>query len=55
MGRLADAGAEAIILGCSEIRLLVSDQDTPLPVFDTTALHADAAIELAIEAESAAI
>jgi len=55
MGRLADAGADAIILGCTEITLLVSDRDTPLPVFDTTALHADAAIDFAIASESAAV
>lgn len=36
-------GAQAIILGCTEISLLVGAADAPLPLFDTTALHAEAA------------
>ncbi|MFY8207910.1 MAG: aspartate racemase, partial [Caulobacter sp.] len=40
-------GAEAIILGCTEIMLLVSQADSPVPVFDTTTLHAMAAVERA--------
>ena len=46
--RLVEAGAEAIILGCTEIMLLIGAQDSPVPVFDTTALHAHAAIERAL-------
>ena len=46
--RLVEAGAEAIILGCTEIMLLIGAQDSPVPVFDTTALHAQAAIERAL-------
>jgi aspartate racemase len=46
--RLAGAGAEAVVLGCTEITLLVRREDTVLPVFDTTALHADAAVEFAL-------
>jgi len=46
--RLVEAGAEAIILGCTEIMLLIGTQDSPVPVFDTTALHAQAAIERAL-------
>ena len=46
--RLADRGAEAIILGCTEIMLLVSQQDSPVPLFDTTTLHALAAVEVAL-------
>jgi len=46
--RLADRGAEAIILGCTEIMLLVSQQDSPVPLFDTTTLHALAAVEAAL-------
>jgi aspartate racemase len=38
-------GAQAVILGCTEIMLLISATDSPLPVFDTTALHAQAAID----------
>ena len=41
------AGAEAVILGCTEIALLVKQTDTSVPLYDTTALHAKAAVELA--------
>ena len=41
-------GADSIILGCTEIGLLVSEKDLPLPVFDTTTLHADAAADWAL-------
>ena len=47
MRELADRGAEGILLGCTEIDLLVSQQDSPVPVFDTTRLHAERAVELA--------
>jgi aspartate racemase len=43
MQGLAAQGAQAIILGCTEISLLVSERDSPLPLFDTTAIHARAA------------
>ncbi|MFB7252168.1 aspartate/glutamate racemase family protein [Microbacterium sp. NPDC056234] len=49
MERLIARGAEGIILGCTEIELLVSSQDSPVPVFPTTALHVDAAIAAASE------
>lgn len=45
---LAAEGAEAIILGCTEIGLLVGPQDSPLPLFDTAAIHARAAAEFAL-------
>lgn len=48
MGRLAEMGAQAIVLGCTEIGLLVGPADSPLPLFDTTALHAAAAVEYAL-------
>ncbi len=48
MGQLADQGAQGIVLGCTEISLLVSAQDCALPLFDTTALHARAAAQLAL-------
>lgn len=48
IARLVDAGAEAIILGCTEIMLLVQPEDSPVPLFDTTTLHAAAAVELAM-------
>ena len=41
-------GAEGIILGCTEIELLISQDDVPLPVFPTTRLHVEAAVERAI-------
>ena len=45
IGELLDAdGAEAVILGCTEIAMLIGPADTGVPVFDTTALHADAAL-----------
>ncbi len=48
MEDLVARGAEAIILGCTEIGLLVGRQDARVPLFDTTALHADAAVEAAL-------
>lgn len=44
IGRLVARGAEAIILGCTEIMLLVGEGDSPVPLFDTTGLHAEAAV-----------
>ncbi|RLC06237.1 MAG: aspartate racemase [Deltaproteobacteria bacterium] len=46
--RLEAAGAEGVILGCTEIGLLVKDQDSPIPLFDTTFIHAEAAVEYAL-------
>ena len=48
IANLAQQGAEAIILGCTEISLLVRPEDVDLPLFDTTALHALAAAEMAL-------
>lgn len=48
MADLVAAGAQAIILGCTEISLLVSQQDAPVPLFDTTELHAKAALAFAL-------
>ncbi|MEO8652800.1 MAG: aspartate/glutamate racemase family protein [Ramlibacter sp.] len=48
MAGLAAQGAQAIILGCTEISLLVSQQDSEVPLFDTTAIHARAAAEEAL-------
>lgn len=47
--QLSDQGAEAVILGCTEIGLLVKQGDGPLPVFDTTRIHAQSAVELALQ------
>jgi aspartate racemase len=48
MGRLVERGAECIILGCTEITLLVSEADSAVPQFDTTRLHALAAVDFAL-------
>jgi aspartate racemase len=48
IARLIERGAEAIILGCTEIMLLVHPEDSAVPLFDTTAIHADAAVERAL-------
>ncbi len=42
---LAEQGAEGVILGCTEIGLLISQADSPIPVFYTTAIHAAAAVD----------
>ncbi len=46
---LAQNGAQAVILGCTEIGLLVGDSRTPVPLFDTTKIHAEAAADYALE------
>lgn len=48
MGRLVDSGAEAIILGCTEIGLLVHPEDCSVPLLDTTQVHAAAAVDYAL-------
>jgi len=48
IGGLAAKGAEGVILGCTEIGLLVKAADSPLPVFDTARIHALAAVEKAL-------
>ena len=48
MLRLVEQGAEAIILGCTEIVMLVGDVDVGVPLFDTTAIHAEAAVAFAL-------
>ncbi len=45
---LAEQGAQAIILGCTEIGMLVQQQDTNIPLLDTTKIHAEKAVELAL-------
>ena len=46
--RMAARGAEAVILGCTEIGMLIDDSVSPLPVYDTTELHAKALVEAAL-------
>jgi aspartate racemase len=48
MEHLVEEGAEGIILGCTEIGLLVGQEDSPVPLFDTTQIHAEAAVEYAL-------
>lgn len=48
ISELAERGAEGVILGCTEIALLVRQQDTKVSLFDTTQIHAEAAVELAL-------
>jgi aspartate racemase len=49
VGELAGRGAEAVILGCTEIPLLIGQGDVALPLLDTTRLHAEAALQAALE------
>jgi aspartate racemase len=51
---LARRGAQAIVLGCTEIALLIGDGDSALPLLDTTALHARAAVDFALQPTGAA-
>jgi aspartate racemase len=48
MAALAARGAQGVLLGCTEIDLLVGPQDADVPLFDTTRLHAERAVELAL-------
>jgi aspartate racemase len=46
---LAERGAQGVILGCTEIPLLLTETDAAMPIFDTTAIHAEAALRYALE------
>jgi aspartate racemase len=46
--RLVEAGADSLILGCTEVGMLLGAGDVDVPVFDTTLIHADRALELAL-------
>jgi aspartate racemase len=48
IGRMKDEGCDAVILGCTEIPLLVHQSDVKIPVFDTTRIHAEAAVDYAL-------
>jgi aspartate racemase len=48
MERLVQRGAGGIVLGCTEIGMLVGQEDASVPVFDTTAIHSEGAVELAL-------
>lgn len=49
IGDLAARGAQGVILGCTEIPLLIKAEDSPIPIFDTTLIHAQAAVDFALE------
>ncbi len=49
INRLTENGAEGIILGCTEIPLLVKEDDVEVPIFNTTRIHAEAAVEFALQ------
>jgi len=49
MDKLKRAGVEGIILGCTEIPLLIKEKDYPLPLFDTTTIHAKAVLDYVIK------
>lgn len=48
IARLVSEGAQGIILGCTEIELLVTQEDCPVPIFPTARLHIEAAVDLAL-------
>jgi aspartate racemase len=48
---LHERGAEAVILGCTEIALLIKQQHTNMPLYDTTAIHCEAAVDHALDAQ----
>ncbi|OBX05521.1 aspartate racemase [Gallibacterium salpingitidis] len=49
INELQQQGAEGVILGCTELGLLIKEQDIELPIFDTTIIHAQSAVELALQ------
>lgn len=49
IGGLVQQGAEAVILGCTELCLLIQPEDSPRPLYDTTRIHADAILDFALE------
>lgn len=48
IGRLVEEGAQGIILGCTEIELLIGPEDSPVPVFPTARIHIEDAVERAL-------
>ena len=49
ISRLADEGAQAVALACTEINLLIKEKDANLPLFDTAEIHCNAAVKFALE------
>jgi aspartate racemase len=48
LAELERQGVEAVILGCTELAMLIETSDTPLPLYDTTRIHAEAILEFAL-------
>ena len=48
INKLGNEGAEGVILGCTEIPMMIKQEDTPVPVFDTTLIHATAAVDFVL-------
>ena len=48
-GRMKDAGCDAVVLGCTEIPLIMNDGNSPLPTLDSTRLLARAALKRAVQ------
>lgn len=53
VGRLGAQGAQGVILGCTEVELLIGPGDVDVPVFPTTLLHAQAAVDFALSGPEA--
>ena len=49
INKLIESGAEAVILGCTEIQLLIQQEDVKVPLYDTTTIHAEAAVEYSLK------
>jgi aspartate racemase len=52
-GHVSEAGADSVILGCTEICMLIDPSMSPLPTFDSTAVHAAAAVDFSLSASRA--
>jgi aspartate racemase len=52
--KLIAEGAEGIILGCTEIPLLIAQDDVPVPVFNSTQIHSQAAVDFALASKQSA-
>jgi aspartate racemase len=52
VARLVDAGAQAVVLGCTELAMILGPGDVPVPVLDTTALHVGALLDAALEPQT---
>lgn len=53
--RLISAGAQGIILGCTELMMIIEPEDSAVPLFDTTSLHCEAALDFALGTQTATV